>query len=63
MTTIDKKRFARAVRAFRAKRDITQDQLANMLATKGNTVARWERGECAPKSEYILRQLKELGIT
>jgi len=63
MTTIDKKKFARAVQAFRESKDLTQLQLANMLATRSNTVARWERGETAPKSEYIIRQLKQLGIT
>lgn len=30
---------------FRERRDMTQQQLAEWLGVKANTVARWERGE------------------
>lgn len=33
------------LRMFREQRDMTQQQLADWLGVKANTVARWERGE------------------
>jgi len=63
MTKIDKKKFARAVRVFREEKDLTQLELANMIFTTSNTIARWERGETIPKSELLLNKLSEIGIT
>ena len=63
MTKIDKKKFAKTVRAFREEKDLTQLELANMIFTTSNTVARWERGETVPKNELILNKLREIGMT
>lgn len=63
MTKIDKRKFARAVRVFREGKDLTQLELANMILTTSNTIARWERGETVPKNELILNKLKEIGMT
>ncbi len=63
MTKIDKRKFAKTVRDFRKEKDLTQLELANMIFTTSNTVARWERGETTPKNELILNKLKEIGIT
>ena len=62
MTTIDKRNFAKAVKDYRQKKDLTQLELANKLVTTSNTVARWEREETVPKSGLVLAKLKELGI-
>lgn len=63
MTTIDRKKFARAIREYRAKSDLTQQELAKKLMTTATTVARWELGMSVPKQESMLRAIKELGIS
>lgn len=62
MTTIDKKAFSRAVRRYREEHDLTQLELAQKLMTTVTTIARWELGIAAPKSERMLLELKEIGI-
>ena len=62
MTTIDKGRFSQAVKRFRKQNDLTQRELAQKLMTTVTTVARWELGMVAPKSERMLEALKVLGV-
>lgn len=62
MTTIDKKAFSRAVRRYREQHDLTQQELARKLMTTVTTIARWELGLVAPRSERTIRELKEVGI-
>lgn len=62
MTTIDKKKFKIAVKSYREEHDLTQKELADKLFTTTTTVARWELGMSAPKSERTIRDLRNLGI-
>ena len=51
MTTIDKHKFARAVKRYREEKDLTQKELAEKLMTTTTTVARWEIRMSVPKQE------------
>ena len=62
MTTIDRKRFAKAVKRYREKNDLTQKELAQKLGTTTTTVARWEIGMSVPKQERMIKEIKHLGI-
>ncbi len=62
MTTIDKHKFARAVKRYREEKDLTQKELAEKLMTTTTTVARWELGMSVPKQDRIIREIKSLGI-
>lgn len=63
MTTIDKNKFARAIKKYREENDLTQNELAQKLGTAITTVARWELGLSVPKQQTLIRQIKELGIS
>jgi DNA-binding transcriptional regulator YiaG len=63
MTTIDRKRFARAIKKYREDNDLTQKELAQRLVTTTTTIARWELGLNIPKQESVLREIKSLGVT
>lgn len=62
MTTIDKQRFARAIKRYREEKDLTQKELADKLMTTTTTVARWELGMSVPKQDRMIREIKALGI-
>ena len=62
MTTIDKHKFARAVKRYREDKDLTQKELAEKLMTTTTTVARWELGMSVPKQNRMIREIKALGI-
>jgi transcriptional regulator with XRE-family HTH domain len=62
MTTIDKQKFARAVKRYREEKDLTQKELAEKLMTTTTTVARWELGMSVPKQDRMIREIKALGI-
>jgi len=62
MTTIDKKRFARAIKRYREENDLTQKELAQRLMTTTTTIARWELGMSIPKQERVISEIKALGI-
>ena len=62
MTTIDKQKFARAVKRYREEKDLTQKELAGKLMTTTTTVARWELGISVPKQDRMIREIKALGI-
>lgn len=63
MTTIDKKKFARAIKIYREENDLTQKELAQKLMTTTTTVARWELGMSIPKQERVISEIKGLGIS
>jgi len=63
MTTIDKQKFARAVKRYREEKDLTQKELAEKLMTTTTTVARWELGMSVPKQDRMIREIKALGIS
>ena len=62
MTTIDKNKFARAIKRYREENDLTQKELAQRLMTTTTTVARWELRISVPKQERMIRDIKALGI-
>ena len=62
MTTIDKQKFARAIKRYREEKDLTQKELAGKLMTTTTTVARWELGISVPKQDRMIREIKALGI-
>ena len=51
MTTIDRHKFARAIKRYREEKDLTQKELAEKLMTTTTTVARWELGMSMPKQD------------
>jgi len=62
MTTIDRQKFARAIKRYREEKDLTQKELAGKLMTTTTTVARWELGMSVPKQDRMIREIKALGI-
>jgi transcriptional regulator with XRE-family HTH domain len=62
MTTIDRQKFARAIKRYREEKDLTQKELAAKLMTTTTTVARWELGMSVPKQDRMIREIKALGI-
>lgn len=62
MTTIDKKKFARAIKRYREENDLTQKELAQRLMTTTTTIARWELEMSIPKQERVISEIKALGI-
>ena len=62
MTTIDRQKFARAIKRYREDKDLTQKELAEKLMTTTTTVARWELGMSVPKQDRVIREIKGLGI-
>ena len=62
MTTIDRHKFARAIKRYREEKDLTQKELAEKLMTTTTTVARWELGMSVPKQDRMIREIKALGI-
>lgn len=63
MTTIDRQKFARAIKRYREEHDLTQRELAQKLATTITTIARWELGMSVPKQESVIQEIKNLGIS
>ncbi|PIQ90912.1 MAG: transcriptional regulator [Candidatus Omnitrophica bacterium CG11_big_fil_rev_8_21_14_0_20_41_12] len=62
MTTIDRQKFARAIKRYREEKDLTQKELAGELMTTTTTVARWELGMSVPKQDRVIQEIKALGI-
>ena len=62
MTTIDRQKFARAIKRYREEKDLTQKELAGKLMTTTTTVARWELGMSVPKQARVIQEIKALGI-
>jgi transcriptional regulator with XRE-family HTH domain len=62
MTTIDKKRFAGAIKRYREEKDLTQRELADKLMTTTTTVARWELGMSTPNQDRMIQEIRALGI-
>ncbi len=62
MTTIDRQKFARAVKRYREDNDLTQKELAGKLMTTTTTIARWELGMSVPRQDRMIREIKALGI-
>ena len=63
MTTIDRQKFARAIKRYREDKDLTQKELAGKLMTTTTTIARWELGMSVPKQDRVIQEIKALGIS
>ena len=55
--------FAENLRDIRSKRNITQEQLAQMLAVSRQTISKWESGVGYPETEKLLFISKELNVS
>ena len=62
MTTIDKKKFAVAIKRYREENDLTLEEMAQKVPTTLNTIYRWESGKVVPKNRIVLNRLRGLGI-
>jgi len=58
----DPKEFARQVRAFRQREQMTLQELAERIPTSLNTVYRWEAAKSLPKGRLVWKRLQELGV-
>lgn len=54
------KRQASSLKAERARRSMTQEQLAESIGVSKDAVTRWERGECVMSFETAYRIAKAL---
>ncbi|HPS53619.1 MAG TPA: helix-turn-helix transcriptional regulator [Phycisphaerae bacterium] len=52
----------KALRKFRAERNLSQAQLAKMVGCSSNMIAMYERGENNPRERQILRIAKALDV-
>lgn len=62
MDSHDAGRIAAPLRAARAHRGITQEQLAQLAGINAQTISRFERGERDPRVWQLMRLAKALGI-
>ena len=53
--------FGRALRRDRQLREMTQDQLGEMLGTTQQNVGSWERGRTSPRKELLDKLLEIFG--
>ncbi len=55
--------FAENLKDIRSKRNITQEQLAQMLSVSRQTISKWESGVGYPETEKLLFISKELNVS
>ena len=55
--------FANTIYRIRTERDITQQELADLIGVSNRTISKWEQGTTVPDLETIKRLCKELGIS
>ncbi|MBE6935828.1 MAG: helix-turn-helix domain-containing protein [Ruminococcaceae bacterium] len=55
--------FAENLREIRTRRNITQEQLAEMLSVSRQTISKWESGQGYPETEKLLFLAKELRVS
>src|SRR5689334_20574817 len=52
--------FGELLKSFRARRSLTQQQLANDVPVIRQSVSNWERGQYLPDRDTIVRRLKPI---
>ena len=52
--------FGENMRKAREEKGLTQEQLAEILKTKQNTISRWENGEREPSLEMVVKIARSL---
>ena len=55
--------FAENLKEIRNKRNITQEQLAEILSVSRQTISKWESGLGYPETEKLLYLSKELNVS
>ncbi len=60
MSRIDIDSFGTLLKAFRTRRRLTQQQLADKLSIRRNTIGTWERGDYLPESKGFVLELSRL---
>ncbi len=55
--------IGRFIAAKRKQKNLTQEQLANLLNVSNKTISKWENGRCMPDYSIIELLCKELDIT
>jgi transcriptional regulator with XRE-family HTH domain len=48
------------IRKLREDLGLTQEAMARRIGIRAITISRWERGQCRPTSEIVLRALEAL---
>ena len=51
------------IRRLREAKRLTQDELAEMIGSDGNTISRWERDKLGIGSAYIMKLAQALGTS
>ncbi|MBE6125288.1 MAG: helix-turn-helix transcriptional regulator [Erysipelotrichaceae bacterium] len=63
MERLDKKRIIELITEQRRSRDLSFDDMGNILHVSGRTVRRWERGEQTPTIDDVINLCNEFGIS
>ena len=56
-------RFGEILKDLRRKKDITQEELADILGVTSQSVSRWEKGACYPDMELLPAIANYFGVT
>lgn len=51
------------IRELRRKKDITQEELAQLVGVGHSAVAKWETGKCKPTADKLVKVADVLGCT
>lgn len=54
---------AKTIRDARRMADMSQEDLAEKVGTKGQNISRWEQGRVSPSAEKFLEILRVCGFT
>lgn len=54
--------YPETIRFLRAQKNMTQEQLADLVGCKKDQVSRWERGDSSPQNRYRESLAKHLGV-
>jgi putative transcriptional regulator len=61
--TTDMETFHNTIKIYRAKKDLTQEQLADLIGVTRKTINTIEGGKFVPSTALALRMAKALGAT
>lgn len=55
--------FAKELASARTEKDLTQEELAEMVSVSRQTVSKWERGEGFPEVQTLLEIVRRLQVS
>ncbi len=58
---MDKKKLGKRIKLARVEKDLSQDQLAELIKAKQKSISRYETGAAMPSLETLEKICKELG--